>query len=146
MRRSIFIALWCCGAPQVSPPVTLVPIAVAPSIVDASTRDEIGAVPVDSPDTSVPATVELKPVESTTPAVFGQSLEPGNYVFPDGLTLRVEQTANCDFDTSVPCYGGTYRARAMLGKKAATVEWSTRATKILNYKIELANFHFTVRK
>ena len=84
---------------------------------------------------------------ATTPASFGQSLEPGLYVFPDGLRLRVDQIAGCDFDTSVPCFGGTYRAHATLGKDEATVEWSTRSALVLRHRIEIVKIRvFVVRK
>jgi hypothetical protein len=88
-----------------------------------------------------------EPVETATPAKFGQSLEPGLYVFPNGLRIRVEQIAGCDFDTSVPCFGGTFRAHATLGKDAATVQWSTRSTSVLRHRIEVLKSRlFTVRK
>jgi hypothetical protein len=85
-------------------------------------------------------------VERAASATFGQSLAPGLYLFPDGLRIRVEQIANCDFDTSVPCFGGTYRAEAVLGQQTAHVDWSTRTAKVLRYTITLANFQFIVRK
>jgi hypothetical protein len=85
--------------------------------------------------------------ETATPAAFGQSLEPGLYVFPNGLRIRVEQIAGCDFDTSVPCFGGTFRAHATLGKDEATVQWSTRSTLVLRHRIEVLKPRlFTVRK
>jgi hypothetical protein len=86
------------------------------------------------------------PVDNAVAATFGQSLAPGLYAFPDGLRLRVEQIANCDFDTSVPCFGGTYRANALLGQQDARVDWRTKTTKILRYTLTLGNFQFVVRK
>lgn len=85
-------------------------------------------------------------VERATTATFGQSLAPGIYVFPDGLRIRVQQTAGCDFDTSVPCFGGTYRADAALGAQQARVEWRTRTTRVLGHTIELASSRVIVRK
>jgi hypothetical protein len=85
-------------------------------------------------------------VERASGAKFGRALKPGFYVFPDGLRLRVERIASCDFDTSVPCFGGTYRAEALLGEEEASTEWSTRATKLLRYTLTLSNFELIVRK
>lgn len=85
-------------------------------------------------------------IERATKAAFGRSLKPGLYVFPDGLRLHVEQIANCDFDTSVPCFGGTYRAQALKGKDEARIEWRTKTTKLLAYTLALANGEFSVRK
>jgi hypothetical protein len=85
-------------------------------------------------------------VEHATSARLGQSLKPGFYVFPDGLRIRVEQIASCDFDTSVPCFGGTYRAEALLGAEDARVEWSTKTTRLLGYTLTLSNFEIVVRK
>jgi hypothetical protein len=79
-------------------------------------------------------------------ATFGQPLAPGLYTFPDGLRMRVEQIASCDFDTSVPCFGGTYRADAVFRGEEAHIEWRTKTTKALGHAIELANFKIIVRK
>jgi hypothetical protein len=91
-------------------------------------------------------TVTGDSVERATGAKFGRALKPGLYVFPDGLRLRVERIAHCDFDTSVPCFGGTYRAEALLGEEAASVEWSSRTTRLLRYTLTLSNFELIVKK
>ena len=154
MRRAlVLLATVACSSstPSTSPPATPTHAAAAPVVPDAS-----GAAPTaeDGPEAAPPVSSSADagepiaaPAEDTaTPAAFGQSLEPGFYVFPNGLRIRVEQIAGCDFDTSVPCYGGTYRARATLGKEEATVEWSTRSALLLRHRIEVTQSSFIVRK
>lgn len=129
------------------------PTALAPSVSEAPNPAVLAPVAVEeamppvesSPPPPAPA-LRKKEDDDAIPAKFGQSLKPGLYVFPDGLRLRVTQIANCDFDTSEPCFGGTYRAHATLGAKEAKVEWHTKTTKVLAYTLTLARFEFTVRK
>jgi len=162
MRRALGLllasALWGCGAPPASAPTSPATPAVAPPANDAGAAAATADPSADSPPLASPepalsepvaasAPATAKPEETATPAVFGRPLEPGLYVFPDGLRLRVQQIAGCDFDTSVPCFAGTIRAHATLGKKEATVEWSTRSAVVLGHRIELvAQVRFIVRK
>lgn len=117
----------------------------APAIAPVAVEEAKPPVDSSSPPPPTPAPRKNED-EDAIPAKFGQSLKPGLYVFPDGLRLRVTQVANCDFDTSEPCFGGTYRAHATLGAKEAKVEWHTRTTKVLAYTLTLARFEFTVKK
>src|SRR5262245_22556681 len=155
MRRALgLLVIVACGChtPSASPPRNSTTPAVVPLAHDAEAappNPDAGpdpAPPVSS-DADASERVAAEPAETATPAAFGQSLKPGLYVFPDGLRLRVEQIAGCDFDTSVPCFGGTYRAHATLGKEEATVEWSTRSALVLRHRIVIAGFRlFTVRR
>ena len=172
MRRAVPLLVtivWSCGAPSAPAPRSVARTTVAPAAGDAGATttpagSDLDPPPLASSDGGGSVVAEAKPAEpaetaetaetaktaetaeTATPAKFGQSLEPGLYVFPDGLRIRVEQTAGCDFDTSVPCFYGTYRAHAKFGKKEATVEWSTLSTTVLGYRIQLANSRFIVRK
>jgi hypothetical protein len=154
MRRALalLVTVACsCRAPSASPPPIPTTPAVAPAVPDAGATPAVvddgpGPAPSVTPSeiASEPPAVEAD--DPATPAKFGQSLTPGLYVFPDGFRVRVEQLAGCDFDTSVPCYGGTYRARATLGKAEATVQWSTRSALVLRHRIEVTQSSFTVRR
>ncbi len=150
MRRTVLLLLLVggCGTANVptSPPApttaVVTPAApVAPASSPAPVADANDGAPVPADRSARP-----QDVESATGASFGQPLEPGLYVFPDGLRLRVVQTANCDFDTSAPCFGGTYQADATFRGKEARVTWSTRTAKILGHTIEVARFKLIVRK
>jgi len=94
--------------------------------------------------TSTTIAIEGHEVERAVGAKLGQPLAPGLYVFPDGLRLRIEQLTACDFDTSVPCFGGTYRATAATAREHATVEWKTRTAKVLRYTLTMSNMRIVV--
>jgi hypothetical protein len=145
-----------CGgrpAPNAEPTrvVTIAPLTdasvtpVAETIVDAG---DVLAPP--EPGTSwAAAPMRARDDADDTPPVrakLGEPLEPGHYVFPDGLELRVTHLTACDFDVSVPCFGGTYRAEAKLRGKTARVDWSTRTTQILDHTIELSRMRIIVTK
>ena len=154
IARCLLVTAVCsCAAPPASPSPPARP-PVAPLVHDeGATAPAADGIPEPAPAVSSDPAASQPPAqiapeaEEPTPAKFGQSLEPGLYVFPNGLRLHVEQIAGCDFDTSVPCFGGTYRAHATLGKEEATVQWSTRSASVLRHRIELVKARlFTVRK
>ena len=82
--------------------------------------------------------------EEPTPAELAQPLPDGLYVFPDGFKVRITNLYGCDFDTSVPCFGGTYRAEGTFKGKEGRVEWSTRAGSLLGHTIEVQAGHVVV--
>ena len=160
LRRALLLGvmvLGSCRAASVSGPPAPAPTVAAKlpdagGVAAASGSNGSDPSPPDLASEAVhepvaPRPAEAKPSQAAIAASFGQALEPGLYVFPDGLRLQVEQIANCDFDTSVPCFDGTYRARATLGKREQTLEWSTRSTQVLGHRVELVRSRiFIVRK
>jgi restriction-modification enzyme MmeI-like protein len=113
MRRAVSLLgamISCSCAPATTPARLLATEAVA-SRVEPSATASAEAVATAAPVATAEPVATSEPVDPARPAKLGESLESGLYVFPDGFRVRVENVAGCDYDTSVPCFAGTWRAR-----------------------------------
>jgi hypothetical protein len=93
-----------CGAssatgPANEPNVVVVEPPPAAQAGDASMPDATN----EGPEQQERVATAAEKIDNAQPAIPGQSLGNGTYVFEDGLRVEYRYKQECDYDVSVPC-------------------------------------------